>query len=254
MDFLSLEGKVILITGGYGYLGSAVSQGLAQAGATVVVLGRSIEKFQQQFLHQANIHFEPCDVASTTSIQTAFLNIKTRFGCIDGLINNAFYLKGQNPETMTDEEWNVSMEGTLGSLFKCIREAIPYMKEKGGKIVNVASMYGVVAPDFRVYENNPFLNPPHYGAAKAGIIQLTKYYAAYLGKYNIQVNTVTPGAFPSEAVQQNQAFIERLKQKTPLNRIGKPEDLKGIFVLLCAKSSDFITGQNFIVDGGWTAW
>ena len=115
-------------------------------------------------------------------------------------------------------------------------------------------MYGVVAPQFEIYDDFPaYLNPPHYGAAKAGVIQLTKYYASYLGKYNVQVNTVTPGPFPSDKVQESQGFVAALEHKTCLNRIGKPEDLAGSFVFLASDASNFITGQNIIVDGGWTS-
>ena len=114
-------------------------------------------------------------------------------------------------------------------------------------------MYGIVAPQFDVYNDYPqFINPPHYGAAKAGVVQLTKYYASYLGNKNIQVNAVTPGPFPSETVQQSEGFIKKLEEKTALNRIGKPEDLAGAFVFLSSDASDFITGQNIIIDGGWT--
>lgn len=170
------------------------------------------------------------------------------------LINNAFYSKGQSPEKMTDEEWDYGIEGTLSNVFKCIREIIPYYKEsKKGKIINVSSMYGVVAPDFQVYEGeSQFLNPPHYGAAKAGIIQLTKYYASYLGSLGINVNTITPGPFPSLEVQESGQFINKLRSKTCLGKIGNPEDLAGAFVFLASDASNFITGQNIIIDGGWT--
>ena len=115
-------------------------------------------------------------------------------------------------------------------------------------------MYGVVAPDFSVYDDSPqFFNPPHYGAAKAGLVQLTKYYASYLGKYNINVNAVSPGPFPHDSVQKDVGFIKRLESKTALKRIGKPSDLGGIFVFLCSDASNYITGQNLMVDGGWTA-
>ncbi|GAK94377.1 3-oxoacyl-[acyl-carrier protein] reductase [Nonlabens ulvanivorans] len=114
-------------------------------------------------------------------------------------------------------------------------------------------MYGVLAPDFSIYKDCPqFLNPPHYGAAKAGVIQLTKYYASYLGGYNINVNTVTPGPFPSLGVQENLNFVEELKKKTVLGRIGFPEDLAGIFTFLVSDAANYVTGQNFIIDGGWT--
>ena len=114
-------------------------------------------------------------------------------------------------------------------------------------------MYGVVAPDFRVYDESPqFLNPPHYGAAKAGVIQLTKYYSSFLGRDNITVNAITPGPFPSSAVQEDSDFINHLKNKTALGRVGEPEDLAGAFVFLLSDAANYITGQNIIVDGGWT--
>ena len=115
-------------------------------------------------------------------------------------------------------------------------------------------MYGMVAPQFEVYEKHPqFLNPPHYGAAKAGVLQLGKYYASYLGTMNINVNTITPGPFPSDEVKENKSFVSALEQKTSLKRVGLPEDLAGAFVFLSSEASNYITGQNIIVDGGWTA-
>ena len=122
-----------------------------------------------------------------------------------------------------------------------------------GSIINVSSMYGMVAPQFEIYENFPqFLNPPHYGAAKAAIIQMTKYFASYLGKDGILVNSVTPGPFPSEQISENSRFINDLESKTCLGRVGKPEDVAGVFVFLSSAAAGFITGQNFVVDGGWT--
>ena len=171
------------------------------------------------------------------------------------MINNAAYLKGQNPEQITDKEWEFSIDGCLNSAYRCIREVIPQMKKQNsGKIINVSSMYGMVAPDLNIYEKYPqFLNPPHYGASKAGIIQLSKYFASYLGKFNINVNTITPGPFPSLAVQNQKGFIAELKNKTLLNRIGAPEDLQGAFIFLSSDSSNYITGQNIVIDGGWTS-
>jgi gluconate 5-dehydrogenase len=155
---------------------------------------------------------------------------------------------------MTDDEWAYGIDGSLNSVFRCIREVIPYFKSQGaGKIINVSSMYGIVAPQFEVYDDFPqFLNPPHYGAAKAGIIQLTKYYASYLGKLNINVNAVTPGPYPSDKVQKSDGFVKELEKKTCLNRIGNPEDLAGAFVFLASDASNYITGHNIVVDGGWT--
>ncbi|WP_282018328.1 SDR family oxidoreductase [Salegentibacter mishustinae] len=251
------ENKVILITGGYGYLGKAITESLVNHGALVFVLGRSKDKFEEVFEKNSflnkKLFFQLCDISNTESIQNAFEKINSERK-IDVLINNAFYLSGQSPETMNDDEWGNGIDGTLNSVFRCIREIIPFLKSNGnGKIINVSSMYGVVAPDFEVYEDSPqFLNPPHYGAAKAGVLQLTKYYSSFLGKWNIKVNAVTPGAFPSKKVQADKKFVENLKKKSCLNQIGNPEDLAGIFTFLSSEASNFITGQNFIVDGGWT--
>lgn len=259
MYTFNLKNKVILITGGYGYLGMAITESLVYHGATVYVLGRNKTKFLEAFKKnkylEKMLFYEYCDVSNTTIIKSSFESIYNKTGKIDVLINNAFFSKGQSPELMTDDEWNTGIDGTVSSVFKCIREILPYMKKQvAGKIINVSSMYGMVAPQFEIYDNFPnFLNPPHYGVAKAGIIQLTKYYSSYLGQYGINVNSITPGPFPSKTVQLNAEFVQDLSARTCLNRIGTPEDLAGSFVFLASDASNFITGQNIVVDGGWTA-
>ncbi|WP_242918153.1 SDR family NAD(P)-dependent oxidoreductase [Pontibacter liquoris] len=256
-SLFSLQNKVTLVTGGYGYLGTAITLGLAEAGARVYVLGRSEEKYTAAFEEAKlpNIHFEQCDIASMESVQQAFRTVAAKEGSLDVLVNNAFYSKGQNPEQLTDEEWAYGIDGNLNSVYRCIREVIPYLKERGGRIINVSSMYGLVSPDFSIYEESlASLNPPHYGAAKAGVLQLTRYFACYLGKYGVTVNAVTPGPFPSPNVQQDEGFVDRLKKKNPLGRIGTPDDLRGAFVYLASDASAYMTGQNLVLDGGWTAW
>lgn len=251
-----LNKKVVLVTGGYGHLGKAITESLASNGATVYVLGRDESKFKTAFKKKSllkKINFELCDIENTTSIQNAFKNVFKKTKNIDCIINNAYSSIGNSPEHLTDEELNAGIDGTFNSVFKCIREIIPYFKKnKSGKIINVSSMYGVIAPDFDVYEGFPeFINPPHYGAAKAAVLQLTRYYASYLGKYSITVNSVTPGPFPSELVQRNKKFIANLSAKTCLKRVGKPEELSGAFVFLASDAANYITGQNIVVDGGW---
>jgi len=249
------DGKNILVTGGYGYLGSSISLALAQYGANVFVLARDKDKFDTTFesAFSKNIYFYETDISQESSVISTYKLIKNDFGKIDALINNAFYIRGNNPLEMSLADFNYTLEGTLSSVFLAIKNIIPYIS-KNGTIINVSSMYGMVAPDFSAYDQSPqFLNPPHYGAAKAGVIQLSKYYASLLGKEGITVNTVTPGPFPSEIVQENPTFIEELKKRTLLNKIGSPEELAGIFVFLCSDAAKYITGQNFVIDGGWTA-
>lgn len=251
---LRTDNKVIVVTGGYGYLGKAIVESLVFHGASVIVAAKNIDKFNIAFDSRLKIDFIAIDIEHTSSIKGGFDQIIEKYGKIDVIINNAFYSRGQSPETMTDEDWAYGIDGTLNSVFRSTKAIISiYQKQGHGKIINVSSIYGIVAPDFAVYDESPqFLNPPHYGAAKAGIIQLTKYYASYLGKLNVQVNAVTPGPFPSETVQQNKSFTRELKTRTCLNKVGSPEDLGGIFTFLASDASNFITGQNFIVDGGWT--
>jgi len=255
---ISLKGKVVLITGGYGYLGKGIVDSLLYHGAKVYVLGRDEKKFYKTFPNSdygdQKVSFEKCDVSSSKSVKNCFDSIYSSEQKINCLINNAFFLKGQSPERMSEDDFLFGLDGTLNSVFRCIKEILPYLKaQKFGKIINVSSMYGMVAPDFEVYDDSPeYLNPPHYGAAKAGVAQLTRYYASYAGRWNVNVNTVVPGAFPSEQVQQNKTFIDALKKRTVLGRIGVQKDIGGIFVFLASDASNYVTGQNLIMDGGWT--
>ncbi len=252
-----LKNKNVLITGGYGYLGKAMTLGLLKQNATVIVLGRSKERFDDAFKNELNKPaFEKFDITSSSAIiKNTFLEIEKKYGNIEVLINNAFYaIAGGEIDNFDDAAFRIGVEGTLDSVHKCIKSVIPiFRKQRKGKIINIASMYGMVSPDFEVYKDNEmFLNPPQYGAAKSGVIQLTKYFASLLGKENICVNAISPGPFPSEKVQKHKTFIDRLARKTLLGRIGTPEELQGVCVFLSGDSSNYITGQNIAVDGGWT--
>lgn len=261
-ELFNLRNKNAIVTGGYGHLGRGIVNALLSCGCNVIVAGRSKDKYFSTFsaITGENLHFQETDIMSSESIVDCFAEVCRDFKTIDILINNAHSAKGNSQENMSDEDWSFTMEGVVGSTHKTIRTIIPYMKKQNaGKIINVASMYGIVSPDFEsLYSGDDcekYTNPPHYGAAKAAMIQLTKYYAVLLGKYNIHVNAISPGPFPKEAIQkENPAFINRLKNKNPLNKIGKPEDLAGVVALLSSPASDFITGQTIQIDGGWTIW
>jgi NAD(P)-dependent dehydrogenase (short-subunit alcohol dehydrogenase family) len=250
-----LSGQVVLLTGGYGHLGQAITAGLLAHGADVVVLGRHEATFEAAFPERPEtLHFAACDVASTESVKAAFQQSAEQYGLPSVLINNAYYGQGQQPDALTDADFARSLDGSVGAAYRCLREVLPYLRERGaGKIINVASMYGIVAPDFAVYDEYPqFLNPPHYGAGKAAMIQLTKYFASYLGPENIQVNCVSPGAFPSDKVREKEGFEGELRRRIPLERVGEPQDLAGAFVFLSSAAANFVTGHNLVVDGGWT--
>lgn len=254
LNIFNLEGKVALITGGYGYLGESMVNIMVSNGAIVYVGGRNKSKFESVFTESKNIKFIELDVSSKASITKTCQTVFENEVSFDILINNAYFGAANHPEKMSSEEWIKGMDGGVNQFFDVIMASVPYLKQAvSGKIVNIASMYGIVVPDLEVYDGREeFLNPPNYGTSKAAIIHLTKYYAMYLAKYNITVNAISPGPFPSPEVQKDETFIHRLEQKTKLKRIGKPKDLEGVVMLLTSSASDYITGQNIAVDGGWT--
>jgi NAD(P)-dependent dehydrogenase (short-subunit alcohol dehydrogenase family) len=252
---IDVTDKIIIVTGGYGHLGGAIVESLLLHGAIVIVAGRDKKKFENKFSINKKLDFYEFDISDEQSIISCFSNIFFKYGKIDVLINNAYFMNYVTESLDDYSKWKNGIDGVLNSVYLASKEVIPYFeKQKHGNIINVASMYGIVAPDFDIYKNaNEYLSPDNYGVSKAGVIQLTKYFASFYGHKNIRVNSVSPGPFPSNEVQKNNKFINELESKTILKRIGKPEDLAGIFTFLSSEASNYITGQNFIVDGGWTA-
>lgn len=262
MDYkqlFDLTGRVAVVTGGTGYLGSENVKILKDFGATVV--NADIAAAESRWANapqSAGDMFVACDVSSTESIAACFKTVAEKYGRIDILVNcaayGAGYGKGSQLEYMDDATWQKGIDGALGSVFRGTREVVPYMKEHGGSIVNYCSMYGLVSPDLRIYGDNPQKQPPNYGAAKAGVQQLTRYAAGALAEYGIRVNCVTPGPFPNPANQGDQAFNAKLAAKTMLGRFGKNYEMAGAVLLLASDAGSFMTGTNIVVDGGWTAW
>ena len=257
-DLMDLTGKVCIVTGGVGYLGSENVKALQDFGATVIAADIRDNEDRWQAADQGKRDFVYCDISSTESIAQCFKTVYEKYGRIDVLINCGTYGKGHGKESqiefMPDDVWQSTIDGCLGSTFRATREVIPYMKKTGGSIINYCSMYGVVSPDLRIYGDNPQKQPPNYGAAKGGVLQLTRYCAAALAEYNIRVNCVTPGPFPNPANQSDVEFNAKLAGKTMLGRFGQSYEMAGAIVLLASDASTFMTGSNITVDGGWTAW
>ena len=255
MDYKQLfdmSGKVCIVTGGSGYLGSSSVSILKDFGATVVNADIAEREGSADL-------FVNCDLSSTESIKALFKTVYEKYGKIDVLVNSGVYVAGYGKESqiefMPDEVWGKTIDGTLNSVFRCIREVVPYMKKAGGSIINYCSMYGLVSPDLRIYgADNPQKNPPSYGAAKAGVDQLTRYAAGALAEYGIRVNAVTPGPFPAPYNSTDEDFMAALSSKTMLGRVGKNHEIAGAILLLASEASTFTTGANYVVDGGWTAW
>lgn len=256
-----LSQKVVVVTGGAGHLGAAMCEGLAKHNANVVIASRGKEKCEQ-LATRLNEHYgTECmglelDVNNTCNIEKTFAEIFERYGSIDVLINNACGGTMGFVEDFSDEIWERGINESINSVFRATKAVLPYMKrQKKGNVINISSMYGVVAPDPAAYNGDVNLNnPANYGAGKAAVIQFTKYIASYYGDQGIRCNSIVPGPFPNPSVQENLEFIKRLSNKTMLGRIGQPEELQGIVILLSSDASSYITGQAICVDGGWTAW
>ena len=259
-EMLSLEGKVAFITGGAGYLGTAMCEVLAEQGATVVVVSRDGAKCERLAERLTAEYGRPAlglgvDILKPEEIRAALQRTVDTYGALDILINNAWSGNKNSFDTISYDHWSYDIDMCLNAVFATVKEAAEFLKISHGVILNTASMYGHVAPDYRIYDGVHLMNPPSYGAAKAGVIQLTKYLASFLSPHKIRVNAVSPGPFPlPETGINNPTFLATLEGKNMLNRVGIPEDLKGVTALLCSEASAYITGQNFCVDGGWASW
>lgn len=244
-NIFDLTDKKIIVTGSTGYLGKPLVTYLKSVGSTVISVSRS--EFQNE------ISF-PLDISDEDACNAFVEQISNRFGSIDGIINNAYSGQAGTLDKTTKNDFEHSLAMNLTYPFFFIKGLLSILSNKAS-IVNIASMYGMVSPDPRIYGDSGHNNPIYYGAGKAGLIQMTKYLACHLAKNNIRVNAVSPGPFPnfSEA-QINSDFHNALNYKVPMGRIGKPEELWGVIQFLLSDASSYITGTNIPVDGGWTAW
>lgn len=258
-DLLSLSGRRALVIGGAGLLGSQISETLAELGASVVVASRDLEKCRR-FVEDLSAR-HPGDHASLAIDMTDAASVRA---CIDAfsaggpmhiLVNCAWSGAKNSLESIDEADWVYDIDMSLNGVFRVVKAALPALKQTRGVILNIASMYGHVAPDYRLYDGERYANPPSYGAAKAGVLQFTRYLASFLSPDGIRANCISPGPFPyPSTIAEAPAFIERLSAKNPMGRIGSPHEIKGAAALLCSDASSYMTGQNICVDGGWAAW
>lgn len=257
-----LNGLRVLVTGATGYLGSAMSWALAEAGAHVLVNSRSSDKAELLVgaLHEAGLTAESAifDALDDASIRKyAELHAGDE---VTVLVNNAYAGKSGSIELSTSSEYIESYKVSVAAAHSVVRELLPAFRlsvDRHGyaSIINVGSMYGLVSPDQRIYENAASVNPPFYGAAKAALIHWTKYAACEFGREGIRFNSVSPGPFPSKAVQASKDnFVQTLASRVPLGRIGQASEIGGPIVFLASRASSFVNGANLAVDGGWTSW
>ena len=256
-DLFSLNGMVALITGATGHLGREMSYELAEHGAKVILQGRNGVKVRALHTEMKakglDVEEAVFDVRSEIEINEYFASYPHKK--LNILVNNAYAGGAGSIETATSQNFRDSYEIAVTSAFLMIKNSLSFMKnlkDENKSIINISSMYGVVSPDFSIYENEQSYNPPFYGAAKAALIQLSKYTAANLSKYQIRVNTITPGAFPSPEAQKNEKLLAGINDRNLMRRPGRPSELRGPIAFLASPASSYVTGSNLIVDGGWT--
>lgn len=272
LNSFKLDGQVIIITGGAGLLGSEYAKAVAESGGIPVVADINIdeaEKVVKKITAETGsralaIHV---DVTDKDSVKTMAKKTLKQFGRIDGLVNNAgldpkFESLKKNKHTNSFEDfplelWNKSLGVDLTGMFLCAQAVAPSMLSAGkGSIINIASTYGLVGPDQRLYEktgpkSKASYKPVTYSVGKSAVLGLTRYLATYFAGKNIRVNTLTPGGVYNS---HDEEFVSRYSSRTPLGRMAKKNEYNAALVFLLSDASSYMTGSNLVIDGGWTAW
>jgi NAD(P)-dependent dehydrogenase (short-subunit alcohol dehydrogenase family) len=266
-NLFSLKGKVAIVSGALGLLGKAHCIALAQAGANIVALdleADSLNEWVSQLPNGPHLGLR-VDITQKAELIKCKEKILQKFSSIDILVNNAAINDSfENPllaaelskfENYPLETWKQALEVNITGVFLSCQVLGSFMAQaQKGSIINIASTYGVVGPDQSIYQNEngeqTFYKSPSYPTAKGAIINFTRFLAAYWGKCNVRVNTLSPGGVENN---QENFFINNYIKKTPLGRMAQPTDYQGALIFLASDSSSYMTGANLIVDGGWTA-
>jgi len=264
-NLFDLTGRVALVTGAAGWLGTPMSLALANAGATIVLVGRTEETLRELAVSSSdqglNMEVEVCDIRDPEACLKLMQIVMERHGRLDILVNNASLgIKG-NKALKADTSFAQAADMYTGVSWRLIQMALPGLRAAvtacgDASVINIGSMYGKVSPYPKVYEmTGQPPNPAYYGAAKAGLLQLTRWLACNLGPEGIRVNSISPGAFPQwDARERMPEFVSELDRKSPLGRIGNREEIAGPVVFLASKASSYVNGADLAVDGGWTSW
>ncbi len=255
LPYFNLTGKVAVITGGATGIGRGLAEGLADAGATIVLCARRIDVLEEackEISQRTGVSTYPhrLDITSTEEINKLVGDVVDKFGHIDILINNAGVGGSEKPIlNMTEDDWDKTVATDLRGIFVLTQAVVKQMvaQGRGGKIINVASIGADIS----------FPNMSAYCASKGGVKQLTKVMALEWVRYNIQVNAIQPGYF--ETPMNTHFFASEVGQKIikkniPMNRLGQMKDMKGLAVYLASSASDFMTGSCIIIDGGQVCW
>ena len=257
----NLSNKVIILTGAAGLLGTEYAHGLSQAGANVVLADLNFDKCKKLSLNlnkKYNVNSFPIklDVTKINSINTMIKAVIKKFSKIDILINNAIFseagytkIKFENYDL---DIWKKGLNVNLSGIFLCCQQIGKIMKkQKNGNIINISSIYGIGAPDQRIYGNTKIIKSALYSVTKSGVLNFTRYLASYWRQDGIRVNTLSLGGVEEN---QNIIFKKNYSNKTMIGRMAKKDEYIGALIFLSSNASSYMTGSNLVIDGGWTAW
>ncbi|MCO5251637.1 MAG: SDR family oxidoreductase [Candidatus Kapabacteria bacterium] len=267
MEIFSLKGKVAIVTGATGLIGRYHCKALSEAGANVVATDVDIEKCIElsETLPTKSIGIA-CDITQKSELYSLLSDTISMFGKVDILVNNAAINDMmENPLNSLDESKfeNYSLEffrkivdvNVTGMFLTSQVIGSEMAENKSGSIINIASTYGIVAPDQSLYLDKEGIRKmyksPAYPTTKGAVISFTKYLAAYWGKCGVRVNALSPGGVENS---QDEFFIQKYSERTPLGRMAQPDEYMGGLVFLASEASSYMTGANLIIDGGWTIW
>lgn len=257
-DLFDLSGRVSLVTGASGHLGSALAEALAEAGSRVVVASRDIAKARAAAGAlggpEAGRHLAvEIDHTDEASIARGFDEAAERAGRVDVLVNNGHDPTAADWKAVTGEQFTRQLANATG-YFLLARRLRDHAAGRGApaSVILLGSMYGSVGSYPDAYEGVCAASPAAYHALKGGIVHLTRHLAVYWAKDDVRVNCLSPGPFPGPAAPAE--LVKRLSARSPMSRMGRPHELKGAVVFLASDASTYVTGHNLIVDGGWTAW
>ena len=254
-------GKIAIVTGGAGLYGFGISSGLCEAGATCIIASRSLENCLGAVKKLSDSGYKAgakqLDLASEESIVSFVEEVIQEFGRIDVLVNASVCREGMaDLEDVTVEGWELAQKINSTGLMLISREVVKHMRKQGsGSIINISSIQGANGPNFRVYGSTGMSSAVNYTYDKWGMVGLTKWMANYYGKYNVRVNSISPGGYNPALFQDKfKEFLENYERLTPLCRMAVEDDIKGPIVFLASEASKYITGQNIMLDGGWSSW
>ncbi len=257
-QLFDLSGKAALVTGGTGYLGTAISQTLAEAGASVVISSRERTRAQAAAAQLprsggATHYGAELDHMDEDSLKAGFGEALECAGKIDILINNGHEADGHDLTSVSSEQFSRQLGNATG-YFLLARMLHDHVVDRGaaGNVILLGSMYGLVASYPDAYADVCPASPIAYHTLKGGLLHMTRHLAVYWARDDVRVNCLSPGPFPKDEAPA--AMVERLCTKSPMGRMGLPHELKGAVLLLASDAGSYITGQNIVVDGGWTAW